>query len=427
MRFDLAKFSNVSVHFSNNTILQNISCAIPNNTIIALIGPSGSGKTTFVKLLLELLMREKGWQIEGTIERFPGLRIGYVNQEAAFHLFANFVYEEFATISKENAKNLLNKMECSYLIEKRSLELSQGEKTIVAILRALSLNIQLLVLDEVMVNLSFKKRKLLENLLSEFKQNDGTVILVEHNPETIDFAEYYYLLQNHTIVTKHIGEQNAHPLQDCKAPFHSNVITSENKLVITNLQSQFIKLSQANPINFEASIGEIMGVSGDNGSGKSTLLEIICGIQKPEQGTIAWNNKELRKLRERKNLVSFYSRESIQQFSSNTVNFELANSDSDLNSDYVNTIYRLFNLAKISHNKISQLSFGEKQRLAIALTLISNATILVFDEPSYGMDHETLQAFYRALITARQQKKLIIIASHDNELLTKCAIKTLYL
>lgn len=415
MGHNLIELKNVSATINNTRVFQNISCTIPTRSLIAIQGPSGSGKTTLVKLILELLLPEKGWQVAGKIERFPGLRIGYVNQDAPFHLFANFVYEEFFAIGKPAIQTLLAEMECEHLLEQRSLELSQGEKTIVAILRALSANIQLLILDEVMVNLSHSKRQLLQRLINNFKQQGGAIIVIEHNRDYLEPADRIINLTNGVMAKKMSLPSNSQETLTTIIP-KSNLSDS---LYINNLQNKFICKSITKPINLTLNNQDVLTITGDNGSGKTTFLEIIAGSKKADQGTIYWNKKELRHLRDRRDLVAIYTKESIHQFLTNKVKDELAWQQPQVDPQQ-NQLIELFNLAPLLDRNLTSLSFGEKQRIAIILRLISNARILLFDEPTYGMDESTTNAFITALQLLRNQQKIILIASHDLQLLAKC-------
>lgn len=433
MNHNLVILKNVTVVFGNKIILQDISLDVSRGQIISFIGASGSGKTTLLKLIFGFLSAEKGWKITGEIDCFPGLKTACISQNPALHVFKNFVYEEFSHLDKEAATTLLQENDCAHLLEKRCLELSQGEKTIVAILRALTQNINLIVLDEASVNLSTTRRKWLEEKIWGFKKQGGTVIIVDHTRLAVDLADEIFLLQNNKVTavdkTKALSllirkKTNCH-LQPPDFSYANN--TKNDSLEIKDIGDDFIACSSQNPLNFVLKSGEIMGIKGDNGSGKSTLIDIICGVKKLTRGSIVWNQEELRKLRERKKLITFITQESAQQFFTSTVQDELNLVQSDIDHGSAQQLINLFQLNKLFERKIESLSYGEKQRLAIVYGMLANTKILVFDEPTYGMDNLTYVFFVEASIFLAQRGKILIIASHEEQLLTELANYTVNL
>lgn len=422
----LISIDQASVSNGNQTILNHISLKIPAGKIISIIGPSGSGKTTLLKLMLDLLFPEKGWRLSGNITRFPGLRAGYLNQNPALQMFANYVFEEFTACTKEQAATILNKIDATYLLDRKSQELSQGEKTIVAILRTFASNLGLIILDEAMVNLAPHRRTLLEAVITDYKNKGGTVVLVDHAPNILEIADHIFLLENGQVT---LLEKNFTPaLTPVFATNSSNQnLIAPNKLVIAELQSKYISKTLNTKINIAASSGDIIGIVGDNGSGKSTLLEIICGIKKPDQGSILWGDQKLKGLRARKGLVAIYTQEHTQQFLSSKVKTELAIAGIDLSCNKTKNIIELFRLDAILDNYMASLCFGAKQRLAITLTLLAKVPILVFDEPTYGMDKSTLENFYKIVRLLAEQQKIVLIASHDMLLLSNLTKQIIYL
>jgi len=430
----LVILQDISVACGQRNILQNIFLDIGKGQIVSFIGACGSGKTTLLKLISGFLIEEKGWKITGETIFFPGLRLASVSQSPGLHVFKNFVYEEFTNLSKTEVAQLLQKNECIHLLEKRCLELSQGEKTIVAILRALSQNVNLLVLDEASVNLSHARREWLKAVIKNFRDNGGAVIIVDHNKVAIDSADKIFLLKNNQI--KVIDYQNAASfltLENSYADAQHNEQNNSDMLVaavdepnvvatdvleVSNIADDCIFSSEKNPLNFVLKSGEIIGIAGENGSGKSTLIAILCGIKKPTgKGTIYWNKKELTKMRERKNLLSFVTQESAAQFFTNKVGDELNLVKDNVATNLAQKLINLAELDLILDCSIASLSYGEKQRLAIVYSMLSNTKILIFDEPTYGMDKMAYDFFVAACKLLAKLGKIIIIASHEKQLL----------
>jgi energy-coupling factor transport system ATP-binding protein len=430
MSYNQIILDDISAGINGKMLLQNIALQIPRGQITSIIGASGSGKTTFLKLILDLLFAEKGWQVTGNATRFPGLKMAYINQNPALQVFKNFVYEEFSTLAKSDVAELLSKMGCSNLLEKRCLELSQGEKTIVAVLRALSLNVDLLVFDEVMVNLSHARREWLKQVIVDFKTANGTVLLADHCPMITDFADHILLVAAGKIVP--ISKMQADLFftgrQEIATKISlSNNFIANNTLEICAIVDELLACSSQKSICFTATNGEIIGINGDNGSGKTTLLEIICGIKKVAQGAVLWNGTVLKRLSSRKKIMTLCAAWSTQQFLTNNVQSELELTVPDINCSFSQRIIETFYLHKLIGRNIEALSYGQKQRLAIVIAMLSNAKVLIFDEPTYGMDRDALQAFVRGLQFLAANGKIIIMASHETALLSSVTSKIINL
>ena len=163
-------------------------------------------------------------------------------------------------------------------------------------------------------------------------------------------------------------------------------------------------------------------ITGPSGIGKTTLLSILCGLQKPTGGNVLYNDINLYNLAENKidhfrgnNLgIVFQSFNLINSFTVKQ-NLELANTV--LNSQDNDYLYKLLNrvgLADKSHLKVSKLSVGEKQRLAVARAFIGNPKWIFCDEPTSSLDDkntETITTFIKE--ESLRCKASLILITHD--------------
>lgn len=436
MSYSLINFTNVNVARSGKTILQDISLNVSKGKMIYIFGYSGGGKTTLLKCILDVLFSENGWSIQGDICRFPGLKMAYINQHPALLVFKNFVHEEFANLPRPKIEELFRKHGCLDLLEKRCLELSQGEKTIIAILRALACEVEMLALDEPLVCLSDAKRLWLKETLLKFRDAGGTVIMTDHTDFICDRADVLFFLNEGHLKpadknsAKALGFKSFAGLTDgtFKPPqtISRDPLSDEKYLQLVEITDEQIASCSNHPISLSISSGEIIGVIGENGSGKSTLLEIIAGIKKSKTGQVIWSGKELKGLRSRKDLLAICTQNSIRQFLSEKVEHEL-NAANFCTEEVTQYMLSLFQIDKLLKRNILELSHGEKQRLAILLSALSNTTIILFDEPTYGMDRTSQLAFELLLKFLSSQDKIIIIATHDLELLHRVNTRVIQL
>lgn len=183
-------------------------------------------------------------------------------------------------------------------------------------------------------------------------------------------------------------------------------------LSVDSLSKRYKNVSALNKLSFNVNKGEVLGILGPNGSGKTTLLSIILGVRKAYSGTFNWFgenythniNKRIGALLE---VPYFYPYLSVKR------NMEITAINRNCTTDEIYQAIEQVELTEKLNHPVYTLSLGMKQRLAIAQTLVGNPPVLVFDEPTNGLDPEGI-AFVRRLIRQQHENgKTIIIASHN--------------
>ena len=160
--------------------------------------------------------------------------------------------------------------------------------------------------------------------------------------------------------------------------------------------------------NFE---NKVYGLLGPNGAGKSTLMNIICKVLKRTSGEIIYEWKdEYRKyvgyLPQYTGLYQdFTVKETLEYFA------YLRGVAKEKAEENVNMVLEYTNLSDRAKDKVESLSGGMKRRLAIAITLVGNPKILIFDEPTVGLDPMERYRF-KEMIKKIREDKIIIISSH---------------
>ncbi|ABR50245.1 ABC transporter related [Alkaliphilus metalliredigens QYMF] len=174
-------------------------------------------------------------------------------------------------------------------------------------------------------------------------------------------------------------------------------------------------------ISFTVKPGEIFGILGPNGAGKTTMIKCICGLLFFEEGEISVNGYSMKKnRREGLRYISavlegnrnIYWRMTVQE---NLIFFAGINGVSkSAIKDRMNDLIERFHLQEQRHQVVNYLSRGMKQKVAIAISLITNKPIIMLDEPTLGLDvNMTLEMRGMLQEIAREDQKTILLSTHD--------------
>lgn len=171
-------------------------------------------------------------------------------------------------------------------------------------------------------------------------------------------------------------------------------------------------------INFSAKEGEIYGLLGPNGAGKTTTLRTITTLLKPTEGEIKVQGfdvvKESKKVRGRIGFLTNELKMDPHFTPRYTMGFfgKLHGLSNDKIEERTKMLFEYFGITDFAEKKISELSTGMTQKLAIAVSLIHDPEVIIFDEPTNGLDIITAKAVTDYLMVLRDQGKLIIISTH---------------
>ena len=184
--------------------------------------------------------------------------------------------------------------------------------------------------------------------------------------------------------------------------------------------------------SFTISKGDMVAIMGKSGSGKTTLLNIVGGLESIDKGTYLFNGKDVSKFNE-KELLQFRRKNISFVFQ----NFALINEYSVMDNILLPLKYRYRNIDKkkladarelldkldiayVCDQKIDNLSGGEKQRIAIARSLISNTNVILADEPTGALDEKSGYMIMELFKQMKNIGKTIIIVTQDIDVAKKC-------
>ena len=168
-------------------------------------------------------------------------------------------------------------------------------------------------------------------------------------------------------------------------------------------------------ISIEIASPSMIGLVGPNGAGKSTLMKLLVSALLPTSGSILLNNEPLKdKEIYLKSLLGYlpqsfglYEELTVWQF----LDYMAAIKQITDNREQIAKVIRQTNLDEIKKQKIRTLSGGQRQRVGIAQALLGNPALLIFDEPTVGLDPEERRKF-RNLFSQSAQDKIVLLSTH---------------
>ena len=438
----MLEFKDVSFTYknSNNKVLDSVNFKINKGECILLTGVSGSGKSTLIHLMNGLIPTLYEGQLEGEIlfknkdlkdiESYDiSKNIGYVSQDPRGHFFTTnttselvFSMENYGIPLNEMKKKyseLVNLLELEKLVDKNIIYISSGERQKIAIGCSLSLEPEIIILDEPSSNLDFHMTKKLKQLIEKLKTKGYTIIIAEHRMYYIqDLIDRVFVINNGKVIEKTISDlksNNEVPLRSLDI-FNLELenISSKNKELLMEINNITYKNILTN-ITTTVYKGDVIGLIGKNGVGKTTLLRLLSNIMKPNKGKVVGK------------VVPFLVMQEMDyQFFTESVESEMKFGSADNDLEKINSLLMKLGLIEFKDKIPFELSGGQKQRLLIAISALANVNLLMFDEPTSGLDYVNMTKV-SGILKDLSKNSALIVATHDIEFLYKTCNRVIYL
>ena len=438
----MLEFKDVSFTYknSNNKVLDRVNFKINKGECILLTGVSGSGKSTLIHLMNGLIPTLYEGQLEGEIlfknkdlkdiESYDiSKNIGYVSQDPRGHFFTTnttselvFSMENYGIPLNEMKKKyseLVNLLELEKLVDKNIIYISSGERQKIAIGCSLSLEPEIIILDEPSSNLDFHMTKKLKQLIEKLKTKGYTIIIAEHRMYYIqDLIDRVFMINNGKVIEKTISDlksNNEVPLRSLDI-FNLELenISCKNKELLMEINNITYKNILSN-ITTTVYKGDVIGLIGKNGVGKTTLLRLLSNIMKPNKGKIVGK------------VVPFLVMQDMDyQFFTESVESEMKFGSADNDLEKINSLLMKLGLIEFKDKIPFELSGGQKQRLLIAISALANVNLLMFDEPTSGLDYVNMTKV-SGILKDLSKNSALIVATHDIEFLYKTCNRVVYL
>lgn len=182
-------------------------------------------------------------------------------------------------------------------------------------------------------------------------------------------------------------------------------------LSVQNLTKFYGPIQALKSVSFDVPKGSVFGILGPNGSGKTTLLGIVMDVLKPTSGTFQFFG-QAPDAATRRQIGTLLETPNFYHYLSGERNLRIAAEIKRRGDDQIEEVLKKVNLYQRKNSKFSTYSLGMKQRLAIAASLLGDPDVLVFDEPTNGLDPVGIAEIRDLIRRLSAEGKTIIMASH---------------
>ena len=197
-----------------------------------------------------------------------------------------------------------------------------------------------------------------------------------------------------------------------------------NAVEISNLTVKYPDVTALDDVSFAIKQGDFLGIIGPNGAGKSTLFDSMLGLNTNYDGTIKFFDEDIKKSKTYRKEIGYVPQK--PEFENNfpatvseVVRMGLRKKSDDKKVDEI--LQQLW-IHELRNRRIGELSGGQLQRVFIAKALVNDPKILILDEPSTGVDQQSIDLFFSILKELNSKQGITIIwSSHDLDAVNKLA------
>lgn len=486
--------------------LKDVELKIEKGDFIAIVGNNGCGKSTLCKVMNGLIPHFITGEFNGTVLA-DGIdtktveigdlakTVGYVYQDFENQIVRPTVLDDasYACMNYampdyiEKGRQALKDCGLEGKDEEYIWQLSGGQTHLLALAGAVSLEPEILILDEPIAQLDPRHADLIYGILKSLNERLGkTIIVIEHHTEYIaDYCKHVVLLKNGhvewTLPTKEALDR-VEDLQAC------NIFPPQVTLVAHNLKEQgklpqeqilpstiaagkeaFKTLSFMNPeikenksrggevsvwfqnvsvsyhsvkgepkkiyehLNLTLHKGEKIALIGSNGAGKSTMMKLMTGLIKPNEGEIFLKGMPAheRKPEQLSKHVSMVYQNPEDMFIKDSIEADIAYAmqvrGMENWQEKTNALLERFRLTGLKERDGRLLSGGQMRRASLAIGVALRPEILLLDEPTANLDIATRKEIMRTLKDMEDVTDTVMIATHDMQLVSEWAERIIVL
>ncbi len=455
----LLEIKDVSKGFPGVQALQGVTLELSRGEVLALVGENGAGKSTLMKILSGIYTRDSGTiQIDGrdvvisNPREAQALGISIIHQE--MNLLPHLTVAQNIYVGRdprigpflkerelrEQTQDLLDRLGIALRPNDVVGTLTVAQQQMVEIAKALSFDsTKILIMDEPTSAISMAETQVLFRLIKSLRDQGVGIVYISHRMEELrQIADRVSVLRDgqyvgtremdevadEEIITMMVGRELAQHADTRQQPLRGaeDVVLSVRGLTTHALLKD---------VSFDLHKGEILGFAGLMGAGRTETARAIIGADPITSGEIVVDG-QARKIsgpevavrhgigylpedRKRHGLmleqsVSFNSLMSALKKVTNAVGFLLFRKEAEITHDYIDSLSIKTPSAKA---RVKNLSGGNQQKIVIAKWLARDCDILIFDEPTRGIDVGAKEEIYKLLLELSDQGKALMVISSE--------------
>lgn len=444
---------NIGKTFPGVRALDAVDLTLYRGEVLALLGENGAGKSTLIKILGGAHAQDTGdILIEGQPAKLSSPRAanaagaGVIFQE--FNLIPELTPWENIFLGRESgigfarkaderirAQSLFDQIGVDVPLDARCGDLSVAQQQIVEIAKALSKNVRFIVMDEPSAALTPREVEHLFDIIRDLKSKGIGVIYISHRlDEVFEIADRVTVLRD----GQHVGDALVREIdrqtmiemmvgREIKREFPKEPHPiGDPRLVVRDLN----RGNDVKNVSFDVRRGEILGFTGLVGAGRTEMARLIFGADLAEVGTISLDGKTLDIRSPRDAIRAGICLLTEDRKSQGLVlglsvreNFALPNLtelatagfvDQNLERDSFAQFVDTLQIKTPHHEQLAKnLSGGNQQKVVLAKWLQRNAEVIIFDEPTRGIDVGAKYEIYLLMNKLAQQGKAIIMISSE--------------
>jgi ABC-type sugar transport system ATPase subunit len=462
----ILEMKGISKSFAGVHALEDVHFELRRGEVHALIGENGAGKSTLMKILLGIYRRDAGEIIfnkKAVYYSSPitALRDGISMIHQEISLVPDMDVAENIWLGREDrflharvlidvkkrqgaAEQLLKNLSIVLDVQKKVKHLSVAQMQLIELVRAISYDPSIIIMDEPTSALSENEIELLFSVVRNLAQSGVSIIFISHKLEEIFSICHRVTIfrDGHWIKTANCDEISKDKLINLIVGREVNVLFEKQEVKRGDVILEVKGLTRSGvcqDVNFYVKKGEVLGFCGLMGAGRSEILRAVFGVDKKTEGKIFVNNKEIEIDSPKdavKNGIGMVTEDRLRlgviralSVMQNTTIAHFTNICHKLGFFSRRKEIRVFESAAKNlsvkydspNSLIGQLSGGNQQKVVISRWLLTNPQILFLDEPTRGIDVGSKNEIYKLIDTlAAQGMAIVLVSSELPELLSLC-------
>ena len=447
------QMTGISKRFHGVQALQKVDFSAELGQVTALVGENGAGKSTLMKILAGIHKRDEGEILLGgnpakidspiaamqqgisvihqELNVLPNLSIAeniFVGREKKKGIFVDKQYY------REKTTELLKQVDLNVDPDTQTRYLSTAQKQMVEILRAISSEAKIVVMDEPTSSLTKRETDVLFNIIRTLKKNNVGIIYISHRmDEILELADRVVVFRD----GRRVGALSRDEMTEGKIinmmvgrELHEIFAKRPAPIGDVVLEAKGLSVGYVRDVSFKVRAGEILGFSGLVGAGRSETMQLIFGVDKPDAGEVWLEGRKLdikcsgdaidagialvpEDRKEQALILGMDIRENMALAILKKLKnglFVDGNKQTVMAEKYVKDLRVATPSIK---QTVKNLSGGNQQKVVLAKWLASKPKVLILDEPTRGIDVGAKQEIYSLMSDLANQGIAIIMVSSE--------------